>query len=147
MHTCRLTSVVQQKVSALKRGGSISESTWDELVSDIWEENGLKHLRDAATPFEYTEEFAYDPGKGTYAFQEGYEVTEEEDIFVFIDQRDNDELANQLTQTQPEQEELIQSETSPPEKTLETSHPSKQMYRGRNHCTVYTICTYYINLP
>ena len=123
-HTCRLTSVVQQKVSALKRGESISESTWDELVSDIWEENGLKHLRDAATPFEYTEEFAYDPGKGTYAFQEGYEVTEEEDIFVFIDERDHDELANQLTQTQPEQKEPIQSET--PGNTLETSQPSKQ---------------------
>ena len=138
MHACRLTSVVQQKVSALKRGGSISESTWDELVTEIWEENGLKHLRDAATPFEYTEEFAYDPGKGTYAFQEGYEVTEEEDIFVFIDERDHDEFANQLTRTQPEQEELIQSETSP-EKTLETSQPSKQMYRGRNHCTVYAI--------
>ena len=113
-------------------------------MTEIWEENGLKHLRDAATPFEYTEEFAYDPGKGTYAFQEGYEVTEEEDIFVFIDQRDHDELANQLTRTQPEQEEPIQSETSPPEKTLETSQPSKQMYRGRNHCTLYTICTYYI---
>ena len=106
----------------MKRGESISESAWDELVTEIWEENGLKHLRDAATPFEYVEEFAYDPGKGTYAFQEGYEVTEE-DAFVFIDQRDHDELANQPTK--PEQEEPIQSEASPPEKTLEASQPSK----------------------
>ena len=107
----------------MKRGESISEDAWDELVTEIWEENGLKHLRDAATPFEYTEEFAYDPGKGTYAFQEGYEVTEE-DAFVFIDQRDHDELANQLTQTKTGQEEPIQSPTSP-EKPLETSQPSK----------------------
>ena len=109
----------------MKRGESVSESAWDELVTEIWEENGLKHLRDAATPFEYTEEFAYDPGKGTYAFQEGYEVTEE-DAFVFIDQRDHDELANQPTQTKPEEKEPIQSEASPPEKTLEISQPSKQ---------------------
>lgn len=126
MHTCRLTSVVQQKVSALKHGGSISESTWDELVSDIWEENGLKHLRDAATPFEYTEEFAYDPGKGTYAFQEGYEVTEEEDAFVFIDQRDHDELANQLMQVQPAKEE---PKPPVPSSTEETSQLCKQMHR------------------
>ena len=110
----------------MKRGESMSENAWDELVTEIWEENGLKHLRDAAAPFEYAEVFAYDPGKGTYAFQEGYEVAEE-DSFVFIDQRDHDEIANQLIRTKPEQEEPIQSEASPPEKTLETSQTSKQI--------------------
>ena len=40
----------------------------------IWKENGLKHLRDAATPFDYDETFVYDPSKGTYGFQEGYEI-------------------------------------------------------------------------
>ena len=132
---------MQQKVSALKRGESISESIWDELVTEIWEENGLKHLRDAATPFEYTEEFAYDPGKGTYAFQEGYEVTEEEDIFVFIDERDHDELANQLTRTQPEQEEPIQSKTSS-ENTLETPQPSKQLIEEE----IIVLCIQYVHI-
>ena len=112
----------------MKRGESVSESVWDELVTEIWEENGLKHLRDAATPFEYTEEFAYDPGKGTYAFQEGYEVTEE-DAFVFIDQRDHDELANQLMQIQPAKEKPKPSVPSSTEETLETSQPCKQMHR------------------
>ena len=122
----RLTSVVQQKVSALKRGESTSESTWDELVTEIWEENGLKHLRDAATPFQHEEVFTYDPRKGTYAFQEGYEVTEEEDAFVFIDQRDHDELANQLMQVQPAKEE---PKPPVPSSTEETSQPCKQMHR------------------
>lgn len=129
MHTCRLTSVVQQKVSALKRGESISESTWDELVSDIWEENGLKHLRDAATPFQHEEVFTYDPGKGTYAFQEGYEVTEE-DAFVFIDQRDHDELANQLMQIQPAKEE---PKPPVPSSTEETSQSCKQLHRVKKY--------------
>ena len=125
LHICRLTSVVQQKVSALKRCESISESTWDELVTEIWEENGLKHLRDVATPFQHEEVFTYDPGKGTYAFQEGYEVTEE-DAFVFIDQRDHDELANQLMQIQPAKEE---PKPPVPSSTEETSQPCKQMHR------------------
>ena len=116
----------------MKRGESISESTWDELATEIWEEKGLKHLRDAATPFQFEEVFAYDPEKGTYAFQEGYEVAEE-DSFVFIDQRDHDELANQLTQIQPEQEEPIQSEQSHTEKTLETSQLCKQMHRVKKN--------------
>ena len=108
----------------MNRGGElISESAWDELVAEIWEENGLKHLRDAATPFEYTEEFAYDPGKGIYAFQEGYEVTEED---VLIDQRDHDKLANPPIQTKPEQGEPLLFEASSPEKTLEISQPGKQ---------------------
>ena len=110
-------------------------------MTEIWEESGLKHLRDAATPFEYTEEFAYDPGKGTYAFQEGYEVTEEEDIFVFIDERDHDELANQLTRTQPEQEEPIQSKTSS-ESTLETPQPSKQLIEEE----IIVLCIQYVHI-
>ena len=46
---------MQQKILVMKRGEPISESQWDELVREIWKENGLKHLRDAATPFEYDE--------------------------------------------------------------------------------------------
>ena len=101
---------------------------WDELVTEIWEENGLKHLRDVATPFEHEEVFTFDPGKGTYAFQEGYELTEE-DAFVFIDQRDHDELANQLMQIQPAKEKPKPSVPSSTEETLETSQPCKQMHR------------------
>ena len=94
-------------------------------MTEIWEENGLKHLRDAATPFQHEEVFTYDPGKGTYAFQEGYEVTEE-DAFVFIDQRDHDELANQLMQIQPAKEE---PKPPVPSSTEETSQSCKQMHR------------------
>ena len=125
VHVYRLTSVVQQKVSAMKRGESTCESTWDELVTEIWVEDGLKHLRDAATPFQFEEVFTYDPGKGTYAFQEGYEFAEDDDSFVFIDQDDHDELVDQLIQTQPKQKEPMQSEQSSLEKTLETSQLCK----------------------
>ena len=105
-HAYRLTHIIQQKVSKMKPGEANSETEWDELVREIWKENGLKHLRDAATPLENEESVIHDPGKGTvtHDFQE---VTEEE--FVFIDESDNDELDNQLPQNQPAQGEPTQS--------------------------------------
>jgi len=115
----RLTPIIQRRVSAKKRGESISESQWDEIVREIWKENRLKHLRDAATPFEYDKTFVYDPSKGTYGFQEGYEVTG--DQFVFIDKSDHDELANQLLQPpkdEPMQPVLFNPEKPKPCKTL-----------------------------
>jgi len=90
-------------------------------VREIWKENGLKHLRDAATPFEYDEAFAYDPSKGTYGFQEGYEIRED-DEFVFIDPSDHDEPNNKLPQ---DQHEPTQSVTSYPEKPQETLQSCK----------------------
>ena len=116
--------MIQQKVSVMKRGEPISENKWDELVGELWKENGLKHLRDAATPFEYGGAFIYDPSKGTYGFQEGYDITEE-DEFVFIDQSDHDELDNQDPQIQPEQDEPIQSVSSDHEEPQETIQPRK----------------------
>ena len=98
---------MQQKILVMKRGEPISESQWDELVREIWKETGLKHLRDAATPFDYEDSFIYDPSKGGYGFQEGYEVTG--DQFVFIDKSDHDELANHLLQLQLPQDEPTQS--------------------------------------
>ena len=102
----------------------MSESKWDELVREIWKEKGgLKHLRDAATPYE----FIYDPSKGTYGFQEGYEVTDE-DEFVFIDQSDHDELVDQLQQHQPERDEPTQCVRFHSEKPQETNKPCKTIY-------------------
>ena len=100
----RLTPIIEHRVSAKKHGGPISESQWDEIVREIWKENGLKHLRDAATPFEYDETFVYDPSKGTYGYQEGYEIGEDNE-FVFIDPSDHDEPNNELPQNQPAQDE------------------------------------------
>lgn len=103
----------------MKHGEPTLESKWDELVEDIWKENGLKHLRDAATLFDYEDSFIYDPSKGGYGFQEGYEVTG--DQFVFIDKSDHDELANQLLQLpqdEPMQPVLFNPEKPKPCKTL-----------------------------
>ena len=91
-------------------------------MGDIWKESGLKHLRDAATPFEYDEAFIYDPSKGTYGFQEGYEITEEE--FVFIDSSDH-EVDSQSPQNQPERDESTQSVHLDLEKPQETFQPRK----------------------
>ena len=103
----------------------MSETKWDERVQEIWSENGLKHLRDAATPFE----FIYDPSKGTYGFQEGYEVTEEDqDEFVFIDQSDRDELVSQLLPLQTLQDEPTRSVLFHPEKPQEAYQPRKTIY-------------------
>ena len=119
----RLTPIIEQRVSAKKRGEPTSESQWDEIVREIWKEKGLKHLRDAATPFEYDETFVYDPSKGTYGFQEGYE--REDNEFVFIDPSDHDEPNNQLSQNQPAQDEPTPSVTSYPEKPQETLQQRK----------------------
>jgi len=120
----RLTPIIEHRVSAKKHGGPISESQWDEIVREIWKENGLKHLRDAATPFEYDETFVYDPSKGTYGYQEGYEIGEDNE-FVFIDPSDHDEPNNELPQNQPAQDEPTQSVTSYPEKPQETLQQRK----------------------
>ena len=71
------------------------------------------------SPFEYDETFVYDPSKGTYGFQEGYEI-QEDDEFVFIDPSDHDEPNNEHPQNQPAQDEPTQSVTSYPEKPQET---------------------------
>ena len=120
----RLTPIIERRVSAKKRGEPIPEIQWNEIVREIWKENGLKHLRDAATPFEYDETFIYDPSKGTYGFQEGYEIGEDNE-FVFIDPSDHDELNNKLPQNQPAQDEPTQSVTSYPEKPQETLQQCK----------------------
>ena len=127
----------------MKRGEPVSENKWDELVREIWKENGLKHLRDAATPFQYEESFIYDPSKGTYGFQEDFEITEE-DQFVFTDQSDNDELVNQLLQHQPERDEPTHSVPFHPEHPQETIKPCKILV----YCSIdtYIICHFYIFL-
>jgi len=118
----RLAPIIQWRVSAKKRGEPISETQWDELVRDIWKDNGLKHLRNAATPFEYEEAFVYDPSKGTHGFQEGYEMTED-DQFVFIDPSDHDELDNQPLQNQPARD-LDEPTQSHVEETFQPSVPA-----------------------
>jgi len=120
----RLTPIIERRVSVKKRGEPIPESQWDEIVREIWKENGLKHLRDAATPFEYDETFVYDPSKGTYGYQVGYEIGEDNE-FVFIDPSDHDEPNNEHPQNQPAQDEPTQSVTSYPEKPQETVQQCK----------------------
>ena len=106
LHTYRLT---QQKVSKMKPGEANSETEWDELVREIWKENGLKHLRDAATPLEYEESVIHNPTKGTHG---NPEITEEDEL-VFTDKSDHDELDKRLPQNQPAQDEPTHSVSHP----------------------------------
>ena len=65
---------------------------WSDYVEDLWLENdenkgnNLKHLRDVAIPFERDPPiFEYNPIKGLFAYQEGYEEEDREnEEFVFI---------------------------------------------------------------
>lgn len=58
---------------------------WSELATDLWKEGQLKHLRDAALPYLYEQQFAYDPSTGLYGFQTyGTEADQEEEEFTFI---------------------------------------------------------------
>ena len=86
-------------------------------MQKIWKENGLKHLRDAATPFEYDEAFIYDPSKGMYGFQAGYEITEEEE-FVFIDPNDH-EVDSQSPHNQPESTQSVPLDLEKPQETFQ----------------------------
>ena len=59
----RVKSQVQEKIEKCKH-------VWIELVDDLWESENLKHLRDAATPYEELEPgFIYDPCTQQYGFE------------------------------------------------------------------------------
>lgn len=59
----RVKSQLQEKIEKCKH-------VWIELVDDLWESENLKHLRDAATPYEELEPgFIYDPCTQQYGFE------------------------------------------------------------------------------
>ena len=65
-----------------------TQQRWKPFV-DIWEENKLKHLKDAAVSFDYNPQFQFDVVTGLYGYQHGFE---EEDEFVFIQKEREEKL-------------------------------------------------------
>lgn len=61
----------------------IRRSRWDDFTPELWTDKYLKHLRDAALPFDQGE-FVYDPEKECFNFQEDYQNSDvHDDEFVF----------------------------------------------------------------
>ena len=69
---------------------------WDDFTPEIWDDDHLKHIRDAAQPFSDGGDFVYDPEKNRFGFQADFEP------FLFIDQQesvveaDDDEQTHQI---------------------------------------------------
>ena len=69
MYLSHSTSFIRVK-SQLQEKIEKSKHVWIELVDDLWESENLKHLRDAATPYEELEPgFIYDPCTQQYGFE------------------------------------------------------------------------------
>ena len=60
----------------------VKHSKWDDFTPELWAENNLKHLRDAALPFDQGV-FVYDPEKECFNFQEEYQEYKYDEEFVF----------------------------------------------------------------
>ena len=92
--TYRVTENCTSQLSPLKK--------WDDFTPEIWEEENLKYLRDAATPYDEGE-FVYDVDKQRYKYQIDFD-----EEFVF-------------SADEPSEMHTIESQTPLPKATVEES--------------------------
>lgn len=109
----------------------LSTSMWEDFTPELWSDQYLKHLHDAALPFYYGD-FLFDPLEQKYAFQletqEMYESGDEDLVFTTEPEREaisEEQVQNQAT---TEDEQVIFSPVQDEPGNFSTSNACRILY-------------------